>query len=767
MDTKEHELNEAENQTPKTKDFLWLLNCSLVTAIAAFLRFFWLELKPLHHDEGVNGYFLTNLFRDGVYKYDPANYHGPDLYYISLAFSKIFGLNTLSVRSSVAIFGVLTVILAFCLRKYIGKTGSLFAALFIAISPGMTYISRYFIHEILFIFFSFGIAISMIYFIEKRKAGIWAIAWTALLLLICFLPSTLNLANQIGDKNVNSVWILRGVFFALEAVLVFFVMRMLMNWNAGQPIYLLLASANIVLLFATKETGFITVGTMIIACFCVWLWRKINSSEGFEKSKFWIFAVPTVLVILAVLIYYQRFYGFYEWLANEFLPLNETSQTLVFYAILALAFVAFLTWLVILFAVRQKTVDESEIVEPVELTWSNLREKLKVSDNWEFLLVKCGIGSVVIFLTWFFARILVELLLKWKGSKGISAGWNNIVFGKVDFLILAIGFVLLAVTLAVWKIRKPNISTDFVLMGVAATFTFLYVGALFFSSFFTYAEGLQGAFEAYAIWTKTGNTDHTQNGYFAYLKWGMKIEAPLLILSSLGLLIALVKVRHRFAIFAGLWAFGLFAAYTIIPYKTPWLALSFLLPMCVVAGYAINELMKSRKAELKILGGISAVLATGILAFQSYDINFVRYDNDAMPYIYAHTKRGFLDLIKHIEYYADKSGKDKEAQIEIVSPDYWSMPWYLNDYEKANFHGKIVDANTAEMIVAKKEEQEEEIAEKYAAHYKYAGEFPLRPGVDLILLVRKDLADSDAQDIYQTFGHPITMDESQPITPNQ
>ncbi|HMS44083.1 MAG TPA: hypothetical protein PKE69_27905, partial [Pyrinomonadaceae bacterium] len=34
-------------------------------------------------------------------------------------------------------------------------------------------------------------------------------------------------------------------------------------------------------------------------------------------------------------------------------------------------------------------------------------------------------------------------------------------------------------------------------------------------------------------------------------------------------------------------------------------------------------------------------------------------------------------------------------------------------------------------------------------HYKHAGEFPLRPGVDLILLVRKDLADSDAQEIYK------------------
>ena len=93
--------NENEVASRRT-DFVWIAACSLITAVATFLRFYWLELKPLHHDEGVNGWFLTNLFRDGVYKYDPSNYHGPTLYYISLAFSKTFGLNTWSVRSSVA-----------------------------------------------------------------------------------------------------------------------------------------------------------------------------------------------------------------------------------------------------------------------------------------------------------------------------------------------------------------------------------------------------------------------------------------------------------------------------------------------------------------------------------------------------------------------------------------------------------------------------------------------------------------------------------------
>jgi predicted membrane-bound mannosyltransferase len=211
--------------------------------------------------------------------------------------------------------------------------------------------------------------------------------------------------------------------------------------------------------------------------------------------------------------------------------------------------------------------------------------------------------------------------------------------------------------------------------------------------------------------------------------------------------VAFVKAKHRFAIFAGFWSFGLFAAYSIIPYKTPWLALSFLLPMCLSAGYGLNELFSSRDLRLRYLSAGLAAVAVGVLGYQTYQLNFVKYDSDEMPYVYAHTKREFLDLIREIERYADKSGKGKDAQIEIVSPDYWPMTWYVKDYGKAYFQGRPVDASTAEMIVAKKGEQDAVVAQKYSTHYKFVGVWALRPGVDLMLLVRNDLAEPGAQDL--------------------
>jgi uncharacterized protein (TIGR03663 family) len=594
----ENNLEQNPQSAIRNPQFGWLVGCAFVTALAAIWRFYELSLKPLHHDEGVNGYFLITLFREGVYKYDPSNYHGPTLYYISLAFTKVFGLETFSIRASMAIFGVLMVVMILFLRKYIGSIGSLTAALFVALSPGMVYISRYFIHEIFFVFCSLGIVLGVLFFIEGRKPEIFAVSAMTLLLLISFVvPPVMHAPNLLSEASPTTLWVLRVIILAIGAFLVFLIMRMLLSWDEGRPIYLILASASLSLFFATKETAFITLGTMLIACLCVWIWRKL----------------------------YVGIFG--EIQSNE--------------------------------------------LEPLQLTWSRFIERCKESEA---------------------------------------------------------GILLFAVII-----------------------TFSYVSILFFSSFFTYWEGVAGAFKAYAIWTKTGNTDHTQNGLWGYVKWGYKLELPIFILSALGILIAFLKGRHIFAMFAGLWAFGLFLAYTIIPYKTPWLALSFILPMCIAAGYGINELFKSRELVLKGFAVLIALSAAVVLNYQTYDLNLVRYDDDKMPYVYAHTTRGFLDLVSEIERYAAKSGRGKDITIEIVSPDYWSMPWYMRDYEHANFHGKIVPANAAEMIVAKKDEQETELMENYAAHYKKAGEYPLRPGVDLILLVRKDLADSNAENLYYEF----------------
>jgi len=289
---------------PET-DYFWLGSSAAIIVVAALLRFVSLGLKPFHHDEGVNGWFLKTLFSDGVYKYDPANYHGPTLYYISLAFAKMFGFETIPVRMSMAIFGLLMVVLALFLRRYIGTIGSLLAALFLALSPGMVYISRYYIHEIFFVFLALALVVSVLFFIEKRQAGPFAVGWMALIVIVCFLPSSFTLAAYLGGDNMGALWAFRMAFLVIEGALAYYLIRMLLAWDEGRPIYLLLASASIALMFATKETAFITLGTMLIAGVCVWIWRGFLASAFYRDNWFGIMAGIHAAVFAAALYYRQ------------------------------------------------------------------------------------------------------------------------------------------------------------------------------------------------------------------------------------------------------------------------------------------------------------------------------------------------------------------------------------------------------------------------------------------------------------------------------
>jgi uncharacterized protein (TIGR03663 family) len=149
----------------------WFVPIALgILLMAAALRLPDLALNPFHHDEGVNGFFTTNLVRDGVYAYDPANYHGPSLYYFALLSEILFGLTTEAMRLVPVVFGLVLVGLVFSLRRHLGTLAVLVAGGLLAISPGAVYISRYFIHETLLVAFSLALVAATVLYLDRREA---------------------------------------------------------------------------------------------------------------------------------------------------------------------------------------------------------------------------------------------------------------------------------------------------------------------------------------------------------------------------------------------------------------------------------------------------------------------------------------------------------------------------------------------------------------------------------------------------------------------
>src|SRR5262249_1037618 len=113
---------------PEITERTWLIACGAIFLFALLTRFYALDLKPMHHDEGVNGFFLTNLVRQHIYRYDPNNYHGPTLYYLTLPLVSLFGLSDFSLRLCTALFGLATIWLVLSLRRNIGSYAALMAA---------------------------------------------------------------------------------------------------------------------------------------------------------------------------------------------------------------------------------------------------------------------------------------------------------------------------------------------------------------------------------------------------------------------------------------------------------------------------------------------------------------------------------------------------------------------------------------------------------------------------------------------------------------
>jgi uncharacterized protein (TIGR03663 family) len=505
---------------PDIPERAWIYASAAILLLAFALRVYALDVKPLHHDEGVNGFFLTNLLRQGRYAYDPENYHGPTLYYLTYPFVLLAGLHTFVIRLIPSLFGVGVVWLVLTLRRHVGTVAALVAALLLAVSPACVFYSRYFIHEMPFVFFTLWLVVAALRF---RETG------------------------AVSD--------------------------------------LLSASASAALMFATKETAFISVGTLGLAWLTAGLWERVRGGDRVRRAT------------------------------------------------------------------------ESE-------------------------------GG--------FAKLRRE------GQAGA-------------------------------------------ILGAVALFAFIWVA--FYSSFFTHWKGaFWDSFAAFIRWKKTGMSEFHGKPWHTYVQWLVQEDVAVLVLGALGAVVALFERRlNRFAVFAAAWGFGLLVAYSLIVYKTPWLVLSFVVPLAVAAGYAVQKFGEwvSRVPGRGWRAAAAVVAFAAVFGlYHTYVINFREYDNDQYPYVYSQTRREFHDLVREIERVGERAGT-KEPGFATASPEYWPSPWYFRNNPNAGYEGQLASYYDPQktLAIVGREDQLSQLQRVAGDTYTRVGNvYPLRPGVNLILFVRRDLA---------------------------
>lgn len=155
---------------------------ALLLTFAAGLAFRVPQLgkRPLHNDEAVNAVKVSDLWQHGRYIYDPDEYHGPSLHYASIPFLRLSGARGPAdfddgrLRLVTVGFGVGLILLLLLFVDGLGWHAILWAGLFTAISPAMVFYSRYFIHEMLLVFFS-ALAIGAGWRYTRSPSGGWAL----------------------------------------------------------------------------------------------------------------------------------------------------------------------------------------------------------------------------------------------------------------------------------------------------------------------------------------------------------------------------------------------------------------------------------------------------------------------------------------------------------------------------------------------------------------------------------------------------------------
>lgn len=289
------------------------------------------------------------------------------------------------------------------------------------------------------------------------------------------------------------------------------------------------------------------------------------------------------------------------------------------------------------------------------------------------------------------------------------------------------------------------------------------VSGLLFTSFLTNPQGPLDSIRTYVPWGSRaqGHSAHTHPWYF-YLERLAFFQRERGPVWSEGLVLALAGVGcyagfraaegGGFAAglvrFLGLYTILLTAAYSAIPYKTPWCLLGFLHGMIVLAGTGAAFLLQPSRGRLRRAITWTVLLAAGgHLTWEAWRANFGVDRQERLyaadrrnPYVYAQTLPDLLELVERIQGLVAAAPERKMLKVHVIAPDsdYWPLPWYLRglknvwwlDAAPADPYAPVVVAASALGLA---------LDETTNRAWTNVGLFTLRPRVYLDLFVESRL----------------------------
>ena len=612
-----------------------------IVGLAVFLRLFWLDERPPHFDEGVNGWFTDQMQHLGYYDYDPKNYHGPLHFYVLFLFKNLFGRNLWALRLPVAFVGILTVDWIFRFRAFFGPRVVAWAALAMALSPGTTFFQRDAIHETWLVFFLvlafwgicglwqlggkrhlWALALGVTGAILTKETYLvhfacFAAAVPVLWLLEEYLPSRRPLLGPppplAPDEGEHNLW----------------------NADDASPRY---------------------VERFLATC----------APQRYRPEDLWL--VLGVCVGLLVFFYSGNFY---HWAG-----LGDVFTTFKFWG---------------------KKAGEGEGHNKPFIYWTRL-----VLRNEPL------------------AAVGLLACLRWVVPPLSTTRFRTL---GATVLVLCLGFVA-------WEM-SPD---------------FHFNEKVFGPGLEDWTEHARQAIDSheesfFRRWQTTLSPRAAAGEYLLLFRWAEGIVTVVFLGGAVSCLAlpASTDWRLRLAAIAGP---GTMLAYSLIPYKTPWCAISFLWPFFFTAAAGLAEILERYPlpAEQWAVRGAGTVLA-GVSAWWMTDLNFVRPTDDKLDYVYVQTFNDMWRITEPLLALAqDHPEEYTKMHGVILCGSTYPLPWVLGDFTGIGYYsaGSKPQDYRADFLLVESNRVAE--AEEHLDADYYKEEVQLRPALgELELYFRASL----------------------------
>lgn len=283
---------------------------------------------------------------------------------------------------------------------------------------------------------------------------------------------------------------------------------------------------------------------------------------------------------------------------------------------------------------------------------------------------------------------------------------------------------------------------------VFSLLAFVLTVGFFYTDAFRHPRGIIDAVRTFFVYETVEGHDKSFGWYFDFLVLPQKsaglwwFGSPLVLLALWTFAATFRKSDKpdpsrpviRFLAYS---AAGHFLIYSLIAYKTPWLAYLPWAHVCLLAGFSVTETLKKGVIG-KVALTIVAVVCL-VTQFQQTRVATGRLASDERnPFAYVPTRPDAEKLETWIGELRAVMPAGSLDSVAVIGGDYWPLPWYLRSFEKTGYWSEPPpDLATFPLVFAMPDAEDAVSGALGATHLPLPR--GLRANVPVFLHVRNDI----------------------------